>query len=173
MVYFSGLESVIESIYLEDRLGNKVGECDVFVNPTNTKYLVGKTIIINSLTYPENEINILLGNGNKVVTRISVDVPGIIFQPYIIRVSSRLMYNGKEVSGKVEIGDLLRDYCFYDNTLYFPKLNPKYYPVLDLAGNLTGIGWALHQVGVLVKDDLEFKNLDIIKLKKFSPSKIV
>ena len=167
MVYFNGLESIIESIYLEDRLGNKIGDCNVFINPENTKYLVGKSVIINSLTYPVEHITELLDNGCKVVSRIKVDRRDIIFQPYIIRISLGIMYNGRIVTGKVDLEDILRDFCsFPESTLYFPKLDPLCYNVMDKQGNLSGIGWALHQVGVRIRDGLDFQDLDIIKLGK-------
>ena len=166
MVHFSGLESVIESIYLEDRLGNKSGDCGVFVNPENTKYLVGKICIINSTQYPEEYVKELVDNGNKVVSRILLPHTDIIFQPYIIRVSPGIMYNGKNVQEKLELEDVLQNYCLFDSILYFPKLDPSLYPVIDKEGNLTALGWALHQVGVLVRPGLSFPNLDIIKLKK-------
>ena len=33
-------------------------------------------------------------------------------------------------------------------------------------GNLTALGWALHPVGVKVRDGLNFPHLDLIKLGK-------
>ena len=39
MIYLEGLESIIESIYLNDGLSDRVGECKVLVNPENPKYL--------------------------------------------------------------------------------------------------------------------------------------
>ena len=47
MIYLEGLESIVECIYLNDELDNKISSCDVFVNPESIKYLTGKTIIIN------------------------------------------------------------------------------------------------------------------------------
>ena len=167
VVHFNGLDSIIESIYLEDQLGNKLGDCNVFVNPTNTKYLVGKLVIINSLTYPTEQIQELVDNGNRVVGRIKTEIEGVLLQPYIIRISTGIMYNGRTVEGKVGEDVVLQDYCsFPDSVLYFPKLDPSCYDVLDESGNLTALGWALHQVGVFVRDGLDFPNLDLIKLGK-------
>ena len=167
MVHFNGLESVIESIYLEDRLGNRLGDCDVFVNPENTKYLVGKLVIINSLTYPTKSITELLDNGCKVVSRVKQSIEGPIFQPYIIRIALGIMFNGRVIKGKIGLDEILQDYTsFPGSTLYFPKLDPLCYDVLDFSGNLTGIGWALHQVGVRIREGLDFQDLDIVKLGK-------
>lgn len=167
MVYFNGLNSIIESIYLEDKLGNKVGDCNVFVNPDNIKYLVGKVVIINSLTYPLTSVQSLVDNGNRVISRIKINMNGVFNQPYIIRVALGIMYNGRMIYEKLEEDEILQDYCYFpDSVLYFPKLNPSYYDVMDQDKNLTALGWALHQVGVRVRDDLSFQNLDIIKLGK-------
>ena len=167
MIYFSGLSSIIESIYLGDRLGTKIGECDVFVNPKNPKYLVGKLVIINSTDYPQDQIPRLIENENKVVSRIKIEEEGILFQPYIIRVDLGIMYNGRNLEELVTEDRILQEFCsFPESTLLFPKLNPSLYPVTDSEGNLTGLGWALHQVGVKVRDGLEFQNLDIVKLGK-------
>lgn len=170
MVHFNGLDSIIESIYLEDCLGSRIGDCNVFVNPANIKYLVGKTVIINSTSYPLESITELLDNGNKVVGRIKTGVDGVLLQPYIIRVSTGIMYNGRMISERTDLDTILQDYCsFPDSTLYFPKLNSACYDVLDSSGNLTALGWALHQVGVKVRDGLRFRDLDIIKLRKIIP----
>ena len=167
VIYFNGLDSIIESIYLEDRLGSRIGDCNVFVNPTNIKYLVGKLVIINSLSYPPDNIQELVDNGNRVVSRIKTGIEGVLLQPYIIRVSEGIIYNGRTVKGKVSDDEILQDYCsFPDSTLYFPKLDPECYDVMDQVGNLTALGWALHQVGVKIRDGLTFPHLDLIKLGK-------
>jgi hypothetical protein len=106
-------------------------------------------------------------NGNRVVSRIKTGIDGVLLQPYIIRISTGIMYNGRTVKGKVTEDEILQDYCsFPDSVLYFPKLDPSYYDVLDECGNLTALGWALHQVGVKVRDGLNFPHLDLIKLGK-------
>ena len=167
VVHFNGLDSIIESIYLEDRLGSRIGDCNVFVNPENTKYLVGKLVIINSLSYPLELVSDLVDNGNSVISRIKTGVDGVLLQPYIIRVSEGIMYNGRVVSGKMSEDEILQDYCsFPDSTLYFPKLDPQCYDIMDAGGNLTALGWALHQVGVKVRNGLNFPHLDLIKLGK-------
>lgn len=168
MVYFNGLDSIIESIYLEDKLGSRVGECNVFVNPDNIKYLVGKVCIINSLSYPIESIESLIDNGNKVISRIWLGgLADVIFQPYIIRISLGIMYNGRNIKGKVDPEVILQDYCsFPDSVLYFPKIDPSCYDVQDSKGNLTSLGWASHQVGVRINENLAFQDLDIIKLGK-------
>ena len=176
MIYFEGLDSVIESIYLDDELGNKVGDCSVFINPENTRYLIGKVVIINSLSYPSSKVIELLDNGNTVVRRIKPEdaelEDGVLLQPYILRYNGKIQYSGKEIRESEELSnlDILRDYCSLDSetgVLYFPKLlNPGYSRVLDREGNLSSLGWALQEIGVNIKKDTRFRNLDILKLKK-------
>lgn len=171
MIYFEGLDTVIESIYLDDELGNKIGECSVFINPDNTKYLIGKTVIINSPIYPEAKIYELLENGNKVISRLECSIENVIFQPYILRISEKIQYSGKEVyDAEFNSKEILQNYCTIDpdtGTLYFPKLyNLPQYLLHDTSGNLTGLGWACQEVGINIKEDTVFKNMDILKLKK-------
>ena len=173
MIYFSGLDSVIESIYLGEDLGNKVGECDIFVNPDRVSYIAEKVVIISTPTYSYDNIESLLGNGNKVISRVKVSGGSesedrIIFQPYIMRVCGNILFSGLMVPYS---DSLLRDHCTYDPdtcTLYFPKLNVNDGEMPDLEdsnGNLSYLGWALHQVGQNI-GERRFMDLDIVKLKK-------
>ena len=174
MIYFSGLDSVIESIYLGEDLGNKVGECDIFVNPERVSYIADRVVIISSPSYPESSIETLLINGNKVISRVRVNknseitdetTRSVLFQPYIMRVSGNIIFSGLVVPYS---DSLLRDYCTYDPdlcSLYFPKLSGKMPDLMDDLGNLSYLGWALHQVGQNTGESC-FKDLDIVKLKK-------
>ena len=94
MIYFEGLESVFESVYFTDDLDNKVGTCDVFVNPLNVKYLTGKIVILNNPDYPDSNIDILSRNGCHIISRTFKDRPDIEVQPYILRLNFDLMWNG-------------------------------------------------------------------------------
>ena len=176
MIYFEGLDSVIESIYLDDELGNKVGECSVFINPENTRYLIGKVVIVNSLSYPSSKVIELLDNRNTIVRRVKPEdaelEKGVILQPYILRYNDKNQYSGKEVykATGLENLDILRDYCSLDSetgVLYFPKLyGLEYERTVDREGNLSSLGWALQEIGVNIKTDTPFRNLDVLKLKK-------
>lgn len=172
MIYFSGLDSIIESIYLNDNLDNKVGTCEVFVNPDNVKYIVGKTVIINICDYPDSKLDILSSNGCHIISRIYSQREDIEVQPYILRLNFNVMWNGKVIEFCNFLDDILdKDNCIFDfenNILYFPKiinlgstLKPK-----DEYGNLTVIGWVLQQVGINIKSQTVFENLDIIKTGK-------
>lgn len=164
MVYFSDLNSVIESIYLSETLGEKIGTCNIFINPENISYLIGKVVIINKLDYPENNIIKLISNRCKVISRIYINMEEVSFQPYILYPEFNIMWNGCEVD---LISDILSN-CSFDLKklkLFFPKVKSKAYRIDD-KGNLTALGWALQQVGVNIIKDTPFIDLDILKIKK-------
>jgi hypothetical protein len=171
MIYLSSLESIIESVYLEDSLSGKVGECNVFVNPDNVKYITAKTIIISVPDYDIEKIKELLGNGCKIISRVYYDLPEIEICPYILRVNFGMMWNGKIIKESYQGSRNLIDtnsveYDSETETLYFPQIYNPAVKVTDQFENLTSLGWALQQVGVNVKTNTPFVNLDILKTGK-------
>ena len=169
MIYFSGLDSIIESVYLEDNIDNKVGSCDAFINPENVKYLTGKTIIINTCSYPDSNLDVLNSNGCHIISRIYNSRDDVEVQPYILRLNFGIMWNGKIIGQCSSLDSIFdQDNCMYeDQILYFPKINnlTNLNPT-DEYGNLTALGWALQQVGINIKKSTVFENLDIIKTGK-------
>lgn len=176
MIYLDGLSSIIESEYLNEELSTRVSQCSVFVNPENIRYLVGKVIIINSIEYDtDTNIPILLQNNCKVISRIKTEIDEVSFQPYIMNINRRIRWNGKTIEEPETLNKILDDgWCEFDISkyfLYFPKVSftPDNHigpEVIDAEGNLTGYGWALHQVGINIRPDTPFRNLDIIKTGK-------
>lgn len=171
MIYLSSLESIIESVYLEDSLSGKIGECNVFVNPENIRYLTSKTVIITIPDYDLDKIKTLLDNGCKIISRVYYDIPEIELSPYILRLNYGIMWNGKIIREDYRGTRSLIDTSdvTYDSdteTLYFPQIYNESAIVKDNWGNLTSLGWALQQVGVNIKEDTPFVNLDIIKTGK-------
>ena len=170
MIYFSGLDSIIESIYLNDNITNKLGTSNIFVNPENVKYIIGKIIIINTCDYPEEKINALLNNNCKIISRVYINNSNVDIHPYILKLNLNIMWNGKVISDYSTLDEILdNDECsfnFNDNTLYFPKINNDKLKTKDDFGNLTSIGWVLQQVGINIKTDTPFVNLDILKTGK-------
>lgn len=171
MIYFSGLDSIIESVYLSEELDNKIGSCDIFINPSNVKYLIGKIIIINECDYPDSKLDILSKNGCHIISRVYSQREDVEVQPYILRINFGIMWNGKVLDSCSSLDSILdKDDCKFDietNTLYFPKI--KNYSIIkssDEYSNLTALGWVLHQVGVNIKHNTVFENLDIIKTGK-------
>lgn len=174
MIYFEGLNSIIESVYLEEPLGNKLSSCKVFINPENITYLVGKTIIINKVSYPAEKIDTLLRNNCKIISRVWLDSDRVEIQPYILRINFNVMWNGRDIDdpeGNLILRLFEKDLCNYsldEQVLYFPRVNISHSSdlIIDSYGNLTGLGWALQQVGENIKTDTPFCNLDLIKSKK-------
>lgn len=178
MIYFSGVDSIIECEYLSENLSNRVAACNIFVNPDNVKFLIGKIVIINSLEYDYNRyLPILLDNNCKIISRIEIPDfhDSISFEPYILKICSDIVWNGK-VAGEAEYSTLnsildeeLCDFDVSSYLLYFPKIDiseKEKVRVSDDSGNLTGFGWVLQQVGVNIKKDTPFVNLDILKSGK-------
>ena len=171
MIYLNSLEAIIESVYLEDSLSGKIGECNVFVNPDNIKYITSKTIIISIPDYDTEKIKELLGNGCKIISRVYYDMPEIEISPYILRVNFGMMWNGKVIKESYQGSRNLIDtnsveYDSESETLYFPQIYNPAIVATDRWDNLTSMGWALQQVGVNVKTDTPFINLDILKTGK-------
>lgn len=171
MIFLDSLEAIIESIYLEDSLSAKIGECNVFVNPDNIKYLTSKTIIISIPSYDQEKIKILKDNGCKVISRVYYDTPEIEICPYILRINNGLMWNGKVIKDEYQDSRWLIDSgsIEYDNDneiLYFPQIYSDKVIPTDNWENLTAIGWALQQAGVNIKTNTPFVNLDILKTGK-------
>lgn len=173
MIYLEGLESIVECIYLNEELDNKVSSCDVFVNPENIKYLTGKTIIINVENYSRDNIDTLLKNGCRVISRTYSDQEGVEVRPYILRVNSNIQWNGRVIKDFENFTDLLSEtndceFSIDDYILYFPKIESVKSGdrrAMDSYGNLTGLGWALQQVGINLVSGA-FTDLDIVKTKK-------
>lgn len=175
MIYFTGLDSFIEAVYLESEgLETRVGHSNIHVNPDNTTYLTGKTIIINILDYPKEKIQELLKNRCIVISRVSCDIPEVLVQPYILRPNFYIMWNGKQLgwegSSFQEFQEYIvgEDHCsldFENISIYLPKIKGCG-GVMDSLGNMTCLGWALQQIGVNIKIDTPFVDLDIIKTKK-------
>lgn len=174
MIYLEGLESIAESIYLDENLDNRSGNCNIFVNPENIGYLVGKVVIINSPGYSEEKIEKLLENRCKIISRVKVSSKyksRIEFCPYILRICMGVSWNGIDLDDFPRTGlstlfeNELCSFSTSDYVLHFPRIHSKD-NTIDVDGNLTAYGWILQQVGVNIKEDTPFTNLDIIKSKK-------
>ena len=170
MIFLDGLNSIIESIYLNENISNKPGNSTIFINPLNVKYLVGKIIIINIVNYPSEKIDILLSNNCKIISRVFIENPQIEISPYILKLDFNIMWNGRILNIFESLNKILEDDdCSFDvnsGVLYFPKISYIPEEAVDEQGNLSSLGWVLQQVGINVKENTPFKNLDILKTKK-------
>lgn len=171
MIYLEGLDSVIESIYLGEELSNKVGNCNIFVNPENIKYIVGKIVIINSCEYPEEQIQQLIENKCHIISRVAIDNPGVEVRPYILRICPQVMWNGRVIEEPMTLNNILEcGFCEFDTDefrLYFPKFYrcSDHIPQ-DAFGNLSALGWVLQQVGINIDTKTPLTDLDLIKTRK-------
>lgn len=170
MIFLDGLNSLIESIYLNEEISSKPGNSTIFVNPENVKYIIGKIIIVSSVSYPEEKINVLISNNCKIISRVKINNPKVELAPYILKMDLNIMWNGKILNNFESMNKILEeDDCSFDmnsNTLYFPKLSYIPKEAMDEYGNLSSLGWVLQQVGTNIKENTPFKNLDILKTKK-------
>ena len=172
MIYFDGLESVGECLYLSETLDNRSGNCNIYINPDSTSYIVGKVVIINRLGYSVDKIRQLISQNCKVISRIplSEKVEGLEIAPYILRINPSVMWNGRDIERVPKGGfqemmeEGLCNFSVDDYVLYFPRIYQGEFS--DSAGNLTILGWLCQQVGVNIVKNTPFINLDLIKTKK-------
>lgn len=171
MIFFNNkVTDLVEAVYLGEGLTEKIGDpgCSIYVNPDNIKYLVGKVVIINVPNYDQGKIKILMDNGCKVISRI--EYPGVVCEPYILRVNPMIMWNGLVLGSIKEAEEYCGVFLSGQVKLCFPKV--RFYQVsevLDRAGNLTAYGWALQQVGINIKSDTRYSDMDLIKTCKVLP----
>lgn len=177
MIFAESLESFLEAIYLDERITTKRSGNPIYVNPgVKNDYLVGKTVI---LTRPVEDgiIRNLKSNMNSVICRVTC--PGTVFSPYITRINFKIQWNGLSVTLPEGIEDPMmwarkEDLIFIQSTeegkvgyIGFPKITGVPENLLyDPEGNLTLLGWTLHQVGVNTDMESKYQDLDILKTKK-------
>lgn len=180
MIKLTDIESYLEAIYLEERLTERTALADIEVNPQGSvNYIMGKTVIINCNDYSKDRVEILVkGCNNKVYSRV-IGYEGVKHYPYIMRPNFDIMWNGEvlycppdisenkdKILGWIEEGRYDKNRVATD----YPQIQfPKVYGIspsilYDKDGNLTILGWALHQVGVNLVP--VFKDMDLLKTKK-------
>lgn len=165
MILLTGLDSVIESLYLNEDLTDLNRVKNMLVNPIDVTYLSGRTVIINHKFYPLNKIKKLVDNKNKVYSRINFNINGVIFNPYILRINDRIIPSGEIINISSENLYDKVDHTYKGGILYYPT--PKYVYDYSLNGDLTVLGYLMYQIGYDLKeiDDSVQKNLNIIKLR--------
>lgn len=167
MIYFNGLLSIFESLYLKDfNITDKLIKADIVVNPTSHSYMSGKTVILNIPGVNQNILEHLLTNGNKVISRIPGYKGNIEFIPYLEQPIFEIMWNGKTIQD-IDCNNIdnLEDYEVDYPNLYFPKAINYKDTVVD--GYPSALGYLLFQVGQdgVIENNI-YNNLDIIKCKK-------
>ena len=165
MVLLTGLDSIIESLYLDERLTEHSRDGNILVNPVSISYVINKVIIINHKYYPIDNIKILLNNRNKVITRVNYEVDGVKYDPYLLRINDSIRISNEKINIINENSYMLVEHKFDGVNLYYPK--PISFYDHYLSGDLTVLGYLMYQLGCDisdVKDDTIFSNLDIIKM---------
>lgn len=164
MIFLTDLRSIIEGAYLEIPISNKYKETHILVNPTKITYLSDRTIIINDPRYPIQDIQKLIINGNRVISRIKFQgaPKALIQQEYLPRLNHGIMWNGAITDSLSEDNYEDLEYFFDGKILYFPKPNKIN---LDLI-NISSLGYLIYQIGYNIYTETAFQDLDIIKIQK-------
>lgn len=173
-VYFSGLDSVVECVYIGETLSTNFSESEIFVNPETITYMAGKVVIISNPEYDLDKIETLRMNGNIIISRVSIG--NLKPSPYILRLDMGIIWNGRtidwpgdgDISESVDLDFISESSCV--PLIRFPKiLKVPHYKLSDSTGNLTYLGWALQQVGQNIKESV-FSDLDLFKTGKINPA---
>lgn len=170
----NALYSIIEGIYLSERFDVRFKNSNILVCPDRTKYVIGKTIIINSNNYPIDKCIELFNNGCTIISRVKYDLDFVNYQPYLLYPEPNIMWNGMSISAKdldiIEITRKLEESIIFnmsEGKLYFPKLlNLDNKLLYSEEGDLTALGWLMHQVGINVSKNSLFQDLDLLKTCK-------
>lgn len=165
MILFSGLDSVLESIYTDNQLTERMSNVDILVNPESITYLTGKICI---LTKKHKNLDLLGRNGNTIITRVRCNEgPGIIYDPYIPKVFSRIVWNGDYVRAltKGTYDKIEFSYNTYTGILSYPKPR-EYFQEREETGELNSFGYLLYQLGENLFQDSVFQDIDLIKIGK-------
>lgn len=153
-----GLCAIIESRYLGKELtGYSKGS--IQVNPAYSLYIADKTIIINVPNYPEEHLKNFISNGNKVISRLQYNYPGVLYKPYLPRICMGIMWNGVFLDSLSDQHPEEIEYDFYDGVLYVPRAKSYEYT----PGSF--LEYLAYQTG-LNTYDTEYTDLDIIKTRK-------
>lgn len=176
----NGIDSFLEATYLEVPVSARGEERFIYVNPSAYHYLHGKVVIISNPDYPKERIEWLIKEGIKVIFRNVNEFSEP--DPYILRIEFGVMWNGDvlkcpEGLSFTEVLDFIKKNCEVEPVgtelpmrVFLPKVYgiPKEY-LLDSSGNMTILGWAMHQVGINVGNQFIYQDLDLYKTGKILP----
>lgn len=165
MILLTGLDSVIESLYLDEQLTDMNRDTNILVNPVDVTYKFGKTVIINHKYYQTDKLLKLVSNKNKVYSRINYGIDGVKYCPYNHRINFKVVPSGEEVNLINEFNYNEVDHYYKNGILYYPT--PKFYYDYYMNDDMTVLGYLLIQLGCDVSEVNESmnKNYDVIKLR--------
>lgn len=150
MIYNSGLDSVVESIYMGCELSTNLSKCDIFVNPSQLYYLRNKIIIVSSNSVDLELIKKYESRDNIVISRLNHTE--FFYCPYDLEVNNSLRCSSIQdyTILSTQIGRLNHSYDSIRNIYYFNR--PLYFFETIQKGSLTWVGYLSHQMGVITED---------------------
>lgn len=165
MILLTGLDSVIESLYLEEELTDKNRDTNILVNPVDVTYKFGKTVIINHKYYQTDKLLKLVRNKNKVYSRVDYGIDGVKYCPYNHRINFNIIPSGEVVNLVNEYNYHEVDHYYKNGILYYPT--PRIYYDYYVGKDMTALGYLLVQLGCDVSEvnDSMTMNYDVIKLR--------
>lgn len=168
MILFSGVDSILESIYTGIPLTDRMANATVLVNPETITYL-SKKICILTKNYDSKKAEILVKNENTVVSRvIQENMKGIILDPYIPKLFENIIWNGdyvRLITPETYDNCIEFTYNSITNILSYPK-PIEYFGEVQENGEINSMGYLLYQLGENIFPNTIFKDLDIVKQGK-------
>jgi hypothetical protein len=168
MILFNGIDSIIESIYTETPMTDRMANATILVNPETITYL-SKKICILTKNYDPKKLKILLNNNNTVVSRVTQEnMKGVIYDPYLPRLFSNITWNGDYIRLITpETYDNCVEFTFntITNILSYPKPT-EYFGEVEENGEVNSMGFLLYQLGENIFPDTPFQDLDLVKHEK-------
>ena len=168
MVYFGFdfLAEIVEKFYLSKELTERMSEATVIVNPRDTKYIFGKTVIVNKLGIDPGLLQ-KLSEHNTIIYRVKEETMYGEYHPYLDKYIPEIVWSGiilPSISGYSELTDW---YIYSDNFVSLPKITKPPLQIKDSEGNLDYLGFILYQTGSInfPKGSI-FSDLDVVKTGK-------
>ena len=154
-----GLCALLESRYL-NREVTGYSLSTIQVNPLHSLYVAGKTIIINVPDYPIEDIQILVANGNTVVSRLPCEIPGVIVKPYLPRLCPKIMWSGYYQDLMSDRHPEKIEYDFIDDILLVPRAQTYEFSTGSF------LEYMAYQTGMFNYPDSNYVDLDVVKTGK-------
>ena len=168
MILFSGIDSVIESIYTGIPLTERMANATVLVNPETITYL-SKKICILTKTYDPKKSEILVKHQNTVVSRVTQEsMKGIEYDPYLPKLFENIVWNGdyiRLITPETYDNSVEFTYNSITNVLSYPK-PIEYFGEVQDNGEINSMGYLLYQLGENLYPNTNFVDLDMVKQGK-------
>ena len=168
MILFSGVDSILESIYTGIPLTDRMANATVLINPSTITYL-SKKICILTKTYDSELSEILVKNNNTVISRVTQEnMAWIKYDPYLPKLFENIIWNGdyiRLITPETYDNCIEFTYNSVTNVLSYPK-PIEYFGEVQENGEVNSMGYILYQLGENIFPDTVFTDLDIVKQGK-------